>query len=204
MAVAVLAVTAPKFGSDSNYQIESTVLLILCGCVALHSLNFFALLFRGSKTWITLLQIPLVMHVVLNYRITAPSLLGAISKEQQFRSQVAALGPHLADGGRVISTDLNSMVRLRGRIEVEPLIYKLLVASGVVDPEPMRRDIAARAFSTIILFEDVNHREFEMHTEIPTLPAAQIQEVRKHYRLVDHIPGPYLNGVYVYKPAEAL
>jgi hypothetical protein len=204
MAVALLAVTAPKIGSDSNYQIEPTILLILCACAALHSLNFFSLIFRGSKTWITLLQIPLVMHVVLNYRIAGPVLLGAISKEQQFRSQVAALGPHLADGGRVISTDHNIMIRLRGGLEVEPLIYKLLVASGVVDPEPVRRDIAARVFSTIILFEDVNRHEFEMHTEIPTLPPIQIEEVRKHYRLVDHIPGPYLNGVYVYKPAQAL
>ena len=49
-----------------------------------------------------------------------------------------------------VSINGGSKLRLRGRIEVEPLIYKLLVASGVVDPEPMRRDIAARAFSTII------------------------------------------------------
>src|SRR5262249_24600747 len=110
----------------------------------------------------------------------------------------------LADGGRMISTDLNSEVRLRGRIEMEVLIYKLLVEAGAVDPEPVRRDIAARAFSTIILFEDVNRHEFEMHAELATLAPAQIQEVRKHYRLVDHIPGPYVNGLYVYKPAPGL
>jgi hypothetical protein len=84
---------------------------------------------------------------------------------------------------------------------VEPLIYKLLVAGGAVDPEPVRRDLAASAFSTVLLFEDV-HQEPDKNLEIPTLPAAQIEEIRKHYRLVDHLPGPYLAGVYVYKPVS--
>ena len=201
LAPTVLALTAPKVGSDSNYQIESTILLILCACVALHSLNFFELLFRRSKSWITLLQIPLIIHLVLNYRIAALGLVEGIPREQKFRAQVAAVAPYLADGGRVISTDVNTLVRLRSRIEVEPLIYTLLVKAGHSNPEPVRRDIAAHAFSTIILFEDLNQRAPEMDTEVPSLPAAQIEEVRKHYRLVDHIPGPYQAGIYVYKPA---
>jgi Dolichyl-phosphate-mannose-protein mannosyltransferase len=202
-ASAVLAVTAPKIGSDLNYQVEPTVVLILCGCVALSSLNFFELCFRGSKSWVTLLQVPLLLHVVLNDWITAANLLGRISKEQQFRSQLAAIRPYFADGGRVISTDVNAMARLRGRIEVEPLIYKLLAAAGAVDPEPLRRELAAESFSTIILFEDAGHPDPNQDAEIPTLPPTQIQEIQKHYKLVDHIPGPYLNGVYIYKPAGA-
>jgi hypothetical protein len=199
MAFTVLALTAPKVGSDSNYQIESTVVLILCACVALHELEFFSLLFNGSRAWITLLQAPLLIHVILNLQIEALSLSGRISKEKQLRTQIAALRPYLADGGSVISTDLNSMARLRGRLDVEPLIYKLLVAAGAVDPEPVRRDLAAGAFSTILLFEDV-HQTQNLDVEIPTLPAAQIEEIRKHYKLLAHLPGPYVAGIYVYKP----
>jgi hypothetical protein len=202
MAVTVLAFTAAKIGSDSNYQIETTVVLILCACVALHELDFFALLFSGSRVWITLLQAPLLIHIILNLQIEALSLSGRISKEKQLRNQIAALRPYFADGGKVISTDLNSMARLRGRLDVEPLIYKLLVAGGAVDPEPVRRDLAASAFSTVLLFQDVQQKP-EPDLEIPTLPASQLEEIRKHYKLVHHLPGPYLAGVYVYKPVSA-
>jgi hypothetical protein len=202
MAAAILGLTGGKIGSDSNYQIESTVILILCACVALHELNFFALVFSGSKSWVTLLQAPLLIHIMLNLQIETHILSGRISKEKQLRNQIVALRPYLADGGKVISTDLNSMARLRGRLDVEPLIYKLLVAGGAVDPEPVRRDLAASAFSTVILFEDVQQKQ-QPDLEIPTLPASQIEEIRKHYRLVDHLPGPYLAGAYVYKPITA-
>ena len=99
----------------------------------------------------------------------------------------------------MISTDLNVMARLRGRLDVEPLIYTLMVAGGLVDPEPVRRDLAAGAFSTVLLFEDA-HQPRNPDREIPTLPPVQIEEIRRHYRLVDHLSGPYVAGVYVYKP----
>ena len=51
-AAAVFLLTAAKIGSDTNYQIEFTILLILCACVILHALNFFPLSFAGSKHWI--------------------------------------------------------------------------------------------------------------------------------------------------------
>lgn len=200
LAALVLAITAPKIGSDLNYQIEPTVLLILCACMALHVLGFFPLFFSGAKTWVTLLHLPLALYLVLNFRLTDSSLRSRIARERQFRQQAAALQSHVTDGGRVLSTDLDAMVHLRGRLEVEPVIYKILVQAGRVNPEPLRRDLAAETFSTILLYQDVN-RPFESHPEIPTLTDAQISEIRKHYRLVDHIGGPYLGGIYVYKPA---
>ena len=57
-ALLVFAITAPKIGSDVNYQIEFTVVLILCASVALNRLDFFRLSFAGNRTWITLLQVP--------------------------------------------------------------------------------------------------------------------------------------------------
>ncbi|MGI8745638.1 MAG: ArnT family glycosyltransferase [Bryobacteraceae bacterium] len=203
LAASVLAVTAPKVGSDSNYQLETTVLLILSAGMALHSLDFFPRCFRGSKTWITLLQLPLAVHLILNVRIARNILLDRIAREQQFRQQVATLRPFLADGGRVLSTEGNALVRIRGGMEVEPLIYGLLVGAGRIDPEPLRRDLAAEAFSTIILLEDLA-RPLEPDPEIATLPQAQRAEIQKHYRLVTHIPGPYLGGIYVYKSAGKL
>ena len=197
VAVGLLLGTAPKIGSDLNYQIESTVLLIICACLALHALDFFRLSFRGSKTWITLLQLPVAVFLVVNFRITARDLLTRVGGERLARSEVAAVTPYLADGGRVLSSDYNALVRLRGRMDLEMLVYRLLVDARVVDPEPVRRDIAAGEFSTILLMEDVNHRGNGLNIELATLPDVQIDEVRRRYRLVAKIPG---SDVYVYKP----
>lgn len=199
MAAGVWAITAPKIGSDANYQIEVTAALILCACVTLRSLDFFTLSFQGSKKWITLLQLPLAVYLVQNFRITEHVLLTRVVNEQLFRAQFTALRPYAADGGRLLSTDFDSMTRLRGYMDVEPLIYHLLVRAGKIDPEPLRRDIAAQAFSTIFLYEDVNHPD-NFDLEVSTFPPAQILEIKDHYRLVAHVPGPYLNGVFVYKP----
>ena len=196
-AVAEFAVIAPKIGSDLNYQIESTSLLILCAAMALHSLDFFSLSFHNRRTWITLLQLPLAVFLVVNCRITLQDVIVRFSGEQMARSEITKLRPWLSDGGRVLSADYNALVRLRGRMDVETLIYKLLVDARLINPEPVRRDIASAAFSTIVLLEDVNHRDPAASVEISTLPTAQIEEVRRHYRLVDQIPVP---GIYIYKP----
>lgn len=199
-ALQMFLATAPKVGSDFNYQIESNVLLMVCASIALHQLNFFPLVFHGSKRWITLLQIPLAVYVAVNLRISGNLLLSRFAHEQQFRAQIAALRPYLAGGGRLLSTDYNSMARLRGEIEVEPLIYSKLVDANVIDPEPVRRDIAAEKFATICLWSDVFAPGAALDPELATLPDSQIAEIRKHYKLVAHIAGPYLDGLYIYKP----
>jgi hypothetical protein len=196
----VFVAAAPKIGSDLNYQFEFTVLLILCASLSLNALDFFHLSFLNSRTWVTLMQLPLAVFLVVNDRATGNVLLMRFVNEQQSRSEIAELESSLADGGRVLSADYNAMVRLRGRLDVEMAFYNLLVETGVIDPEPVRRDLAASAFSTVILLQDVGDREGSLGIEISTLPAAQLQEIRRHYRLVKHIPGPALNGVYVYKP----
>jgi hypothetical protein len=200
LAALVFLGSAPKTGSDLNYQLEFTVLLILCTSMTLHALDFFPLSFRRTRTWVTLLQLPLGVFLVVNARTTASLLLMRFAGEQQSRTEVAAIQSSFADGGRVLWADYNAQVRLRGRLDVEMAFYNLLVAVGAVDPEPVRRDIAASAFSTIILMEDVRTDHSPLDIEISTLPAAQLAEIRKHYRLVQRIPGPALDGVYVYKP----
>lgn len=197
-ALAIFVLTAPKIGSDLNYQIESTILLIVCACAALHSIDFFGLLFRGSKSWLTLLQLPLAVFLVVNFRITLRDVITRAGGEQLARSEISTLRPLLADGGRVLAADYNAMVRLRGRMDVEMLIYKLLVDAQLVNPEPVRRDIASTAFSAILLMEDVNHRDPAASVEISSLPAEQLDEVRRHYELVKYVAVP---GIYVYKPS---
>ena len=85
-------------------------------------------------------------------------------------------------------------------MDVEPLIYNLLVSVRVIDPEPVRRDLERGAFSTVILSQDVFQPQQFGDAEIGTLPPSQLEEVRRHYRLVQHIPGPYLDGLYLYQP----
>jgi hypothetical protein len=199
LAVLVFLGSAPKIGSDLNYQLEFTILLILCTSLSLHGLDFLSLSFRRTRTWVTLLQLPLGVFLVVNYRTTAQLLLMRIAGEQQNRAEVADVQSSLADGGRVLSADYNAVVRLRGRLDVEMAFYNLLVSVGAVDPEPLRRDLAASRFSAIILLEDVRTDHSPLDIEISTLPAAQLAEIRKHYTLVKRIPG-VLDGTYVYKP----
>jgi 4-amino-4-deoxy-L-arabinose transferase-like glycosyltransferase len=199
-AIAVLAVTSPKVGSDLNYQIEFTSVLILCACVALHSLGFLTLLFSGSKRALTLLQLPLAVFLVVNDRVSIRNIFERFSGEQFARVQVEAVRPYLSAPGRVLSADYNALVRVRGQFDLEMLIYKLLVDAGVADPLPVQRDIAAGAFSAIVLFQDIEHDRSSLPVEISTLPPAQIEEIRRHYKLTRKIAGQAWDGVYVYQP----
>lgn len=199
-ALAMMLATAPKLGSDFNYQIETNVVLMLCAVIALDRLDFFPLSFAGSKVWITLLQIPLAVHLAVNLRITGNLLLARIAREQQFRGQLAALRPYV--DGRFLSTDLNSMVRLRGEIEVDPLIFSEMANHKRIDLSPVRRDLAAENFSTVCLWTDVSKPQSAFDNEIANLPADDLNEIRKRYQLVAHVPGPYLNGLFVYKPVR--
>jgi hypothetical protein len=100
----------------------------------------------------------------------------------------------------VLSADYNALVRARGQFDLEMLIYKLLVDAGVADPLPVQRDIAAGAFSAIVLFQDIEHDRSSLPVEISTLPPAQIEEIRRHYKLTRKIAGQAWDGVYVYQP----
>jgi 4-amino-4-deoxy-L-arabinose transferase-like glycosyltransferase len=201
LSVMVFLGTSAKVGSDTNYQIEATLLLAVCTALGLHEMDFFRLYFGRSKSWITLLLLPLAVHVAMGYRISANVLLARLANEKVFRAEIEQLRPLIPPtGGLVLSTDFNAMVRLRQRMDVEPLIYNLLATAGVIDPEPVRRDLASGAFSTVILSQDVFSAEAVTDREIGTLPAKQLEEVRRHYRLAQHIPGPFLDGVYVYRP----
>ena len=201
LALLVFLGTAAKVGSDTNYQIESTILLAVCAAIGLHQIDFFRLYFERSRSWITLLLIPLALHVVIGYRASANVLLARLVNEKLFRAEIGQLKPYIQpSGGLVLSTDFNAMVRLRRRMDVEPLIYNLLVSVHRIDPEPVRSDLARGAFSTVILSEDVFQPRQFGDAEIGTLPDTQLDEVRRHYRLVQHVPGPFLDGVYVYRP----
>ena len=194
----VLILTAGKVGSDSNYQLESTVLLVIAACLSLHALGFFNLVFTGSKSRVTLLLMPLLIHALLNVRLEGANLIGRYAKELHFREQTTALAGQV-EQGRVLSADTNALIHLGRPIEVEPLIYRLLVEAGRIDPTRVTGDLSARHFAAVILYHDLNEAA-ALHAEIPTLPAAQLAEMRQHYRRVAHIPGPYLGGLYLYKP----
>lgn len=202
LAALVFVGTAPKVGSDTNYQIESTLVLAVCTGISLHQMKFFQLYFERSKNWITLLLIPLALHMAIGYRVSANALLARLMNEKLQRAKIDQLRPYVRpSGGLVLATDYGAMVRLRQRIDVEPLIYNLLVSNHVIDPEPVRRDLARGAFSTVILAEDVFQPKQVNDAEFGTLPGSQLDEIRKHYRLAQRIPGPFLDA-YVYQPVR--
>ncbi len=197
----LLAVMAPKVGSDANYHIEPTALLIVCTAAGLAELKFFDLVFGNSKSWVTLLQTALAVFLVMNYRVVVPDVIARLSREDQFRAEAARVEPYLRHArGPVFSVELDPVIRARGRIDVEPYIYTLMVNAGRIDPEPMRRDLANSAIPVVILYEDIAHPIDDQSLEIGRLIPSHTAELRQHYHLVEHIPGPYLEGVYVYLP----
>jgi len=199
----VFFATAPKIGSDTNYQIELTAVLAIAACVGLHELDFFPLLFEGSKKWVTLLLLPVAVHAAVGYRATANVVLLRWAVESEWRELETKLRPYVpARGGLVLGGDYNSMVQLRQRLDIEPLIYYLLVRAHQVDPEPVRRDLERGAFSVVLLGQDVFAPQAEMNLEIGTLPEAQLDAIRRYYRMEAHFDGPLVGGVYVYLPKK--
>jgi hypothetical protein len=152
---------------------------------------------------VTLLLLPLAVHTAVGFRATANVVLIRWQMENEWRKLEDQLRPWVAPaGGKILSSDYNSMVRLRGRLDIEPLIYTLLVSAKVVDPEPVRRDIERREFSIVILGQNVFKPMPVLDLEIGTLPAAQLDAIRSNYRLVAHYDGPFLDGAYVYQPVD--
>jgi hypothetical protein len=199
----VFFATAPKIGSDTNYQIELTAALAIAASIALHRLDFFPLLFQGSKSWVTLLLLPLAVHAAIGYRATVNVVLLRWAVESEWRELETKLRPYVpARGGLVLSGDYNSMVQLRQRLDIEPLIYNLLVTAHAVDPEPVRRDLERGAFSVVLWSRDISEEKAEENLEIGTLPEAQFDAIRRHYRMEAHFDGPFAGGVYVYLPRK--
>ncbi len=199
-ASGVWLVTASKVGSDLNYQVEMMLVLCLCAASALDRLQFFRKLVSRKRAWVTLLQIPLMLHLLLNLLLTARVVAERVLLEPQKRAETDALQPYVGRG-RVLSVQYDSLVHFRGRIEVEPLIYTLLVDAGRSDPGPVLRDLAEKQFQAVILRENVFHpRPTWDNAETVALPLSHRNEIRRSYRLAQHIPGPYLDGVYVYQP----
>jgi hypothetical protein len=198
-----MPLTAPKLGSDLNYQLETMAVLGLCAGWSLHRLDFFPLWQRRDPGWITLLQIPLLLHLALNLALTAKTVLVRNMLEEARRQELAALRPYLTPEKRVLSVQIDPLLQLGKPLEVEPLIYTLLVDAGLADPEPVRRDLAEGRFSLVILYDDLFAGSMlAENPEVPSLPEAQLKEIRDHYRLVAHIPGPLLAGDYLYEPIE--
>lgn len=201
-----LAITAAKIGSDTNYEIETILALGLCAAWSLDQLSFFPLWIRGAPDWVTLLGLPLLIQILASLSVSVLWMQERWRLEDIRRAETAQLAPYIQDASRrVLSVQIDPLLHLRERIEVEPLIYTLLVEAGVTNPETVRRDLAQRNFSLVILYEDIFAQPDALRDpEIPSLPQDHIDELRKNYRLVRHIPGPYLNGDYLYAPVPAV
>ncbi len=202
LASAVWLVTAPKVGSDLNYQIEMTLLWCLSAAVALDRLELFPKIVAGDKNWVTLVQIPVALHLVLNLVVTGKSLVERALIEPFKRADIAALQPYLApERGLVLAAHYDAMLQTRGRIDVETLIYSLLVDAGRINPEPVLGDIEARKFQTVVLYHNVFAGPPAWDSpELTALPKVHLEAVRKNYRLVKHVEGPFLDGEYIYEP----
>lgn len=202
-SVTVWLLTAPKVGSDLNYQLEMTLLLAVAAAVGLCQMGFFPAVIANRRTPITLLQIPVVLHIALNLTLTARTVAERAVFESAKTAEIDSLRPYLRrDNSRVLGGSYDATLQLRGRIEVETLIYSLLVDAGRVDPAPVRRDIEAGRFDTVILPFDVSapQKPTWMNAELASLPQEQLDAVRTHYRLVKHLDGAFLNGNYIYEP----
>ncbi len=203
-SLAVLLGTGSKIGADLNYQLETMMALALCAGWSLHRLRFFPLCLEKSRSAVTLLQAPLLVYIVLNFVIGGRILNDRIFQEISRREEYAQLRPYLDSAkGPVISVQFDPLLQSGRRLEVEPLIYTLMVGAGRVDPGPVCRDLAAGKFSLVILFEDLfQPPAAPRDAELPSLPAPALDAIRRNYRLAGHIPGSLLAGDYIYQPAN--
>ncbi len=203
VAIAVWIVTCPKIGSELNYQIESMVLLALSSAFALDQLQFFPKLFANDAGWVPLLQIPLLLHLILNFALSAKIVSLRIVAERVRRSESVELAPYLApDCGRILSTNPDLVLAAGHPLEIDPFSYTLLTNAGRIDPAPLLADLRATRFGTIILDLNVFSKTLPHSANIDTyfLPPAVLAQIRQHYQLVHHSAGPYLEGNYVYQP----
>ncbi len=200
-AVVIFLATASKIGSDLNYQMETVVALSLASALALDRLRFFPLLFAGDKGWITLLQIPLLFHVVLNCTVTGKVALERVGRELARQEQFAALAPLISPPGRLLSVEIDPVLQTGRLIEVEPLIYTLLVDAGMSDPMLVLDDLREQRFDRVVLYEDLfNADRPDLGPEAPSLPSEHLDTIVERYSLLQHVPGPLLGGLYVYTP----
>jgi hypothetical protein len=202
-ALGVFLLTAGKIGSDLNYQVEPLLALALCSAWTLDRLDFFPRLFRADRGAATLLQIPLMLYVVVNLGVTLKTLAERIMLEPVRREEYQALRPYLENvPGNVISLELDPLLHAHGRLDVEGELFAAPRYVVLSDPEPVRRDLLDGKIPVVILFEDIfgGKRWTDIIEDMPTLPEAHLDAIRKNYRLVARVPGALLDGVYVYRP----
>jgi hypothetical protein len=199
----IFLATASKIGSDLNYQTETVVALSLCGALALDRLRFFPLLFAGDKSWVTLLQIPLLFHVVLNSAVTGKVALQRVGRDLARQDQFTALAPLIGPASRLLSVEIDPVLQTGRLIEVEPLIYTLLVDAQMADPKPVLDDLRQGRFDRVVLYEDVFDKDRpDLGPEVPSLPPAHLQAIVEEYAMLQHVPGLLMDGVYVYAAKE--
>jgi hypothetical protein len=142
---------------------------------------------------------PLLLHVALNVLLTVRAVAERAVFEPFKGQETVALKPFVDRPGRLLSVQYDSIVHYRGRVEVEPLIYSILVKAGLTDPGPVLRDLEARQFATVILAQNVFAPAPAVEDpELGSLPAVELDAIRKYYRLIQHVDGP--NSVYIYEP----
>ncbi len=223
-ATGVFTLTAGKIGADLNYQVELLLTLGLCAAWTLDRLDFFPRLFRGDRSAIPLLQLPLLLYVVVNLGITAKTLVSRFLIEPLHRQELAVLRPLLENArGPVISMQLDPLLQVLGRIDAEPELYAApryralwadsrlppgsvtIGKDGLSDPEPMRRDLEDGKIPLVILYEDIFGSQplTKAIEDLPTLPKVHLDTMRKHYRLMRRVPGSLLDGDYLYTPIKS-
>ncbi|MBY0504767.1 MAG: glycosyltransferase family 39 protein [Bryobacteraceae bacterium] len=198
LSTAVWLLTSPKIGSDLNYQLEMMLVMAMCAGVTLDRLDFFPRLFNGRRHWVTLLQIPLALHLILNLLLIARTVAERAILQPFKERETIALRPYLERPGRVFSVQYDSLVHHRGRIDMEPFTFALLVEAGVTDPGPVTRDLENQQFGALLLPDNVFTGPITTDAEQVHLPPQQLDVIRRRYRLVKQVDGP--NAVFVYEP----
>jgi hypothetical protein len=189
---ALVALTAGKIGSSSNYTLEP----LAVSCI-LFGLCLAQVRARIENNWAWTLIVGFL--VTLQLFLLLPSQIGHLHKLPT-QADVAAgdmISSYIrSTPGDILSEDAGYLVLNKRPVPIEPFVFTQLSNEGVWDQKGFLQDLQNRRFSLVIL-------DFDLSKD-PQFPDSErftpemIQEIRANYSLTEKI-----GDTYIYKPNAA-
>jgi hypothetical protein len=163
-------ISAGKFGSDTNYLLEWTAILCLCGGLSYHALR------RQAAEATALLLVPAVLTVFILVTLRPPFTYPGHAKCQDAYAYVKH-----HPGRRILAEDVGAVVMAGKPVQLsDPFIWGWLVRRGGWSDAELQSLVRARAFDLVILNGPIGWQK-EIG-EISRWPLPFLDALQQNYR----------------------